>query len=815
MNPRRLKSAALRLLPILVLIVAAGGSAWAAQEKVLHTFLGSANGNWARGGLVADGKGNLYGTAFLGGAHYPNDGTVFKLTPTSGGGWKRTVLHSFSGADGLQPTASMIFDAAGNLYGTTQYGGASGNGVVFKLVPGSNGHWTETVLYSFSGGTDGGMPEGSVVFDKQGNLYGTTSAGGDNQCQGDGTACGVVFKLAPGSHGKWIETVLYAFTAQRDGAFPVAGLVLDKAGNLYGTTQTSAGGGGNVFELTQSKGKWTFSVLYQFTGGNDGSEPLAPVIFDDKGNLYGTTSSGGSENCSGFGCGTVFELAHGNGSWTESVLYALKGGADGAYPQAGLAFDAAWNLYGTTDAGGGKNAGHCYLPQDFCGTVFQLKPNGKGKWTESVLHSFGSRYDGGSPFAGIWVGAKGQLYGTTYEGGPHDSGTVFELAGSGTSWKETILDSFAGVDGANGSANLIFDSKGNFYGTTGSGGENRAGTVFQMAPAGNGKWKESILHSFSELDPNDGAGPAAGVIFDDAGNLYGTTALGGANGGWGTVFKLEPDSNNKWKVSILYSFKGGSDGGVPYGGVIFDAKGNLYGTTSGDYGDAGRGTVFELVPANGTWSEKVLYAFKGGQDGDQPLAGLVSDSAGNLYGTTYEGGAYNSGTVFELTQNSKGKWSESVLHTFTGGSDGYGPLDSLIMDASGNLYGTTQGGGGSGLYGTVFELTKGSNGQWTESVLHDFVLAEGIYPGGNLTFDAAGNLYGAAADGGGSCDCGTAFELTPAQGGTWNFQVLHKFAGAADGSYPAALALDSTGNLYGEAYAGGTAERGVVFQITP
>jgi uncharacterized repeat protein (TIGR03803 family) len=155
------------------------------------------------------------------------------------------------------------------------------------------------------------------------------------------------------------------------------------------------------------------------------------------------------------------------------VLYAFTGGADGAFPEAGLAFDAAGNLYGTTVAGGGENAGRCLLPQDFCGTVFRLKPDGGGKWTESVLHSFGATYDGGTSFAGVLVGAKGQLYGTTYRGGPHDSGTVFELASSGAKWKETIIDSFPGVDGANGFANLILDSKGNLYGTTDSGGRNR------------------------------------------------------------------------------------------------------------------------------------------------------------------------------------------------------------------------------------------------------------------------------------------------------------------------------------------------------
>jgi uncharacterized repeat protein (TIGR03803 family) len=335
-----------------------------------------------------------------------------------------------------------------------------------------------------------------------------------------------------------------------------------------------------------------------------------------------------------------------------------------------------------------------------------------------------------------------------------------------------------------------------------------------MTPTANGKWKESILHSFNGLDPNDGEGPSAGLIFDAAGNLYGTTGLGGPNGGWGTVFELVPGGNDKWKVKILYGFKGGSDGAVPTCGLIFDTKGNLYGTTSGEFGYAGNGTVFELIPSNSKWTEKVLYSFKGGQDGSQPDAGLVSDSAGNLYGTTYAGGANNNGTVFELTQDSRGQWSESLLHTFTGGSDGGGPLGSLIFDASGNLYGTTQGGGGSGLYGTVFELTKGSNGQWTESVLHDFTLADGIFPGANLTFDAAGNLYGTAANGGRSCECGTAFELSPA-GGTWNFQVLHKFAGGADGAGPGALALDSTGNLYGETGFGGLAGQGVVFQITP
>src|SRR5579872_1117514 len=270
MTPCKFTSAVFRLSPVLMLIAALGGSAFVAQESVLHTFRGSAHGFWAQGGLVSDGQGNLYGTTLLGGAHSNRAGTVFKLTPTSGGGWTQTVIHSFSGADGQQPTASMIFDTAGNLYGTTQYGGASGNGAVFKLAPGSNGRWRETVLYSFSGGTDGGTPESSVAFDKQGNLYGTTSAGGDDQCQGDGTGCGVVFKLAPNSRGQWVETVLYAFTGGNDGAFPWAGLVLDKAGNLYGTTQTTAGGNGDVFELKQSNENWSFSVLYTFGGDNDG-----------------------------------------------------------------------------------------------------------------------------------------------------------------------------------------------------------------------------------------------------------------------------------------------------------------------------------------------------------------------------------------------------------------------------------------------------------------------------------------------------------------------------------------------------------------
>jgi uncharacterized repeat protein (TIGR03803 family) len=369
-------------------------------------------------------------------------------------------------------------------------------------------------------------------------------------------------------------------------------------------------------------------VLHSFTGG-DGSIPYPAVIFDAKGNLYGTTALGGAS-----GAGAVFELIPSNGKWTEKVLHSFNG-QDGAEPFASLIFDAKGNLYGTTEAGGANGDG----------TVFELTSS-KGSWTETTLYNFNGQ-DGNEPEGGVVFDAKGNLYGTTTLGGTYDDGTVFELTSSGGKWTERVLHNFnpSGKDALFPEASVVFDSNGNLYGTTYGGGANGAGTVFELTPTSKGAWTAKVLHSFN-LNGKDGIVPEAALIFDAKGNLYGTTSAGGTNNE-GTVFELTP-SNGKWTEKVLYSFSH-SGGSVLFSGITFDAKGNLYGSTYAG-GKYSYGTVFELTPANGKWAEQVLHSFDPNNgDGLLSTAGVAFDKKGNLYGTTYEGGASGNGVVFEIS----------------------------------------------------------------------------------------------------------------------------------------------------------------------
>jgi len=404
---------------------------------------------------------------------------------------------------------------------------------------------------------------------------------------------------------------------------------------------------------------------------------------------------------------------------------------------------------------------------------------------EKVLYSFcslNSCVDGSLPLAGLTIDTAGNLYGTTQTGGAYGWGTVFRLAlGANGKWTETVLHSFNfnGEDGIEPAAEMIFDAAGDLYGTTEQGGTGCAsigcGTVFELTPSADGKWTEEVLYSFNGKDgylPN-------GLIFDAAGNLYGTTPLGGNSGsgcggqGCGVVFELSLGANGKWTEKVLHNFNG-KDGALSYSGLVFDSTGTLYGVTQegGAYAclpfGVTCGTVFQLIPgANGKWTEKVLHSFDGA-DGYWPIGGLIFDGGGNLYGTTYGGGAHvNAGTVFRLARGTEGKWTEKVLHSFKdGGKDGYASYAGLIFDGAGSLYGTTAFGG---VYccGIVFRLTPTSDGKWTKQTLRNFNGKDGSTPEAGLIFDAAGNLYGTTTYGGASgtgCSgsgCGTVFEIAP------------------------------------------------------
>jgi uncharacterized repeat protein (TIGR03803 family) len=357
-------------------------------------------------------------------------------------------------------------------------------------------------------------------------------------------------------------------------------------------------------------------VIDSFKGGKDGANPQAGLITDAAGNFYGTTSGaedGESDH------GTVFKIAP---DGTETVLYRFTGGEDGGYPLAGLVADGAGNLYGTTSEGGRVGC----LYGTGCGSVFKLTPNG----TETVLHNFKGRKDGAYPYAGLVADAAGNLYGTTAGGGKSGSGTIFKIAPDG---KETVLHRFSGADGGNPKGALFIDVAGNLYGTTDVGGTANHGTVFRLSPDGT----ETVLYSFK--DHTGGSYPDSNLIADDAGNLYGTASYGGANQA-GTVFRLAPDST----YTVLYNFTGGADGAEPDAGLIADGAGSLYGTTK--YGGTMNvGTVFKLAVGG---SFTVLYSFEGGKDGAWPLAGLIADGGGNLYGTAYGRGKAGMGVVFEI-----------------------------------------------------------------------------------------------------------------------------------------------------------------------
>jgi len=423
-------------------------------------------------------------------------------------------------------------------------------------------------------------------------------------------------------------------------------------------------------------------VIYTFcrhSGCPDGSGPEPSLTLDAAGNLYGAARGGGNLGCGTYGCGLAFELTPGtNGKWTETVLHEFgPNGSGGARGPSSLAFDSAGNLYGAFEFAGG------YCDQDGdSGEVFKLTPKERGRWSLKILFAFAGTL-GCGPVGGLVIDSAGNLYGATISGG---YGTCDELG-------------------------------------------DPCGTVFEGSPGENGQWTVTFPFAF---DKTDGAQPVGALLFDAAGNLYGSSGGGGPVNGYclepylacGTIFRLNPKADGKWRLTNLHYFGDGFRGSQPNGYLIFDSEGNLYGTTySGGtdqscttfYVGPGCGTAFELIhDAEGHWTEKVLHDFKNdGKDGYHPNGGLVIDKSGNIYGTTSQGGAGNCdwggepgcGTVFKLTHGADGEWTETVLHRFGNSpNDGALPFAGLVSDANGNMYGTTVEGGEPN-QGTVFQIT--------------------------------------------------------------------------------------------------------------
>jgi len=432
--------------------------------------------------------------------------------------WNEKVLYSFQGGtnDGAGPVGGVVFDKQGNLYGVLQFYGPGscapiGNecGAVFQLAPPlkQGDSWTETLIYKFGGkeSNDGESPNGGLIIDGQGNLYGVTAYGGTGDCilLGVKAGCGTVYEISlPKQKGEaWKETILYSFPTTKQGYVPNGNVVFDGVGNLYGATLYGGTKGttcdgyyggqcGTVFELSPPKtkgGKWTEKVLHNFAGvaqgkqHGDGATPNGGLVLDRKGDIYGTTQIGGY-NCphhSSEGCGTAFELREKSGTWTEETLYRFKGVPDGAFPSAGITLEENGALYGTTAQDGGGNSS---------GTVFRLLPTAHGFWREQILHSFQDGGDGAEPRAGLMAGTSGELYGTA----------------------------------------------------SGGGGSDFAGTLFRLKKDAMGSWTFTVLYSFKGVNNGDGAYPSGRVLLRGV-NIFGTTEVGGAGsscqGGCGTVFK--------------------------------------------------------------------------------------------------------------------------------------------------------------------------------------------------------------------------------------------------------------------------------------
>ncbi len=710
------KTAALGLTALLFGLAAAH----AQTETVLHNFTIFPDGATPFGTLAIDSSGNLFGTTFQGGTN--NIGTVFEYSASGA----YTVLHSFTadGADGSGPYSGVTIDAAGNLYGTTSTGGTFGLGTIYKLTPSGQ----ETVLHSFAGASDGSAPYSGVTLDAAGNLYGTTYKGGTANV-------GVVYRIA--SSG--IETILHSFTGGADGANPYAGLAIDPAGNLYGTT--FAGGQNNeglifkmsptgletvlynggapktgvtldaegnlygalgydVYKLTAS-GQYTVIAQVNIKTYGDYVSPIT-LARDTAGNLYGTTNAAHQQDITYAPHGAAFKVSPA-GEVTLLCLFPGESAEDapesGTFSNLGVVLDGEGNVYGAT-----SNAG-------VAGAIYKVDP----ALTTIQLHNFTGAPGGNSP-RGLIAFSNGELYGANDLGGVWNEGVIYRMNSSG---KETVLYSFTGGDdGATPEGAPVMDAQGNLYGSTFSGGTWNEGVIFKLSPSG----QETVLYTFGagvNYDCPDGCSPG-GVAMDAVGNLYGT-AFGGGTIGNGGVFKVSPSGQE----TMLYNFGAPGDGYIPNGAVVLDPEGNVYGTTSSG-GAFGYGTVFQVSPEG---QETILYAFPGGSEGGYPTIGPVMDAAGNLYGATgFEG---SDGVLFQLNPSH----NYSVLHTFTGGADGGSP-GGLALDAHGNLFGSSSVGGVTG-YGVVFEYT--SKGQF--ETLYNFP-SPGDAGGASIAVSPSGIIYG-------------------------------------------------------------------------
>ncbi|MCK1494931.1 hypothetical protein IVB14_32120 [Bradyrhizobium sp. 180] len=772
-------------------IVKSGGS-YSSTPTILASFSGT-NGANPHGNLVADAVGDLFGTTLNGGAN--NKGTVFELVKSGSSYGAPTVLASFNGTNGANPQNGLIIDAAGNLFGAASGGGANNYGTLFEIANNGGSYGALTVLSSLTY-AGGGYPDGNLSLDAAGDLIGTASSGGA------GGGGGAVIELA-GTQATFIPTV-DSTTTVTNTIPPVpptvtitstAGGVNTAAQTITGTVTTDAVVAGQTVTLTdngtvlgsgtvQSNGTFSINVTLPNVGANS----IVASVTDSLGitgnsaaivdtlrvapTITGTHAGQTTTSQAPVNPFTGVTIGDANSGATDTLAITLSG-AGGALSGTGLSGSGTtYTLSGTASVITSELDALVFTPTagapNTSGTTTFKLSDGSSAYltpltyasTPAVLTSFNNT-NGLHPYAGVIMDASGNLFGTTQNGGAYGVGEVFELAKSGNTYSSTptVMGSFTSSWGSYAEGGLVMDAAGNLFGTAFQGGANGDGIVYELFKNGSTYGGPSFIATFNGAN---GQNPRGNLIVDAAGNLFGTTFDGGANGK-GNVFEIAKSGSSYSGTPISLASFNGTNGWQPNNGLVMDSAGNLFGTTTMG-GANGDGEVFEIAKTGSTYSSTptVLVSFSG-SNGNGPYSNLIMDASGNLFGTTSQGGANNDGTVFEIVNNGGSYSSAPIVLASFNGTNGTSPIGGLVMDAAGDLFGSTSSGGAGG-YGTLFEIAKSGSGYSSAlTVLSSFTNANGSSPEAGLFIDSAGDLFGTTYNGGANSD-GEVFELvaTPA-----------------------------------------------------